>query len=130
MIGFPRFWDASFPMRPFYRSHPHKAVRQRTVFESERASFDALGCGIVRCMERTSAGEGNSPQTPPEPLIGLAHRSDRDERCAYGRLVARELEAMRQSDGDAMEPQSLRTRIRRWCSQPMQGGNFPAPSPA
>jgi hypothetical protein len=130
MIDFPRFWDASFPIRPFYRPDPRKAVPQSTGLRSERALCELPPGGILCCMERASAGEGNSPSTPLEQPDELTHRSDRDERCAYGRLVARELEALRQSDGDTAETQPLRARIRRWCGWPLHGGSIPAASRA
>jgi hypothetical protein len=81
-------------------------------------------------MKRATAGEGNSPMTSPEPPDDREYRPDRDERSAYGRLVARELAALRQSDDDSAEQQSLRGRIRRWCGWPLSGEDFPAPSRA
>jgi hypothetical protein len=126
MIGFPRFWDASFPMRSFYRSHPRKAVRQSTSFGSERASSGVAVWGMLRIMKHASAGEGNSPSTSLDQQSDLPVRTERDERCAYGRLVARELAALGQSDDDSAEQQSLRARVRRWCVWPQRGGNLPA----
>lgn len=79
-------------------------------------------------MERASAGEGNSPSPTQDPTTALEHRPDRDERCAYGQLVARELAALRERDDEWPEHQPLRARIRRWGIWPLGTGTFPAAS--